>query len=171
MFELVTENRLELALTGLFLASAAMAGVVGISMRHLPPREITDDSWRDEMPWLRLAKPLLQRFAPLTDARMSVPARERLSTRLQSAGMVYAITPAELVVLRWVATVGAIVVTMFLAARYELWDTSYVVLLAGLVPLGYFYVDLWLVVSTIFRTFVFGTVALIGCYAETRVSA
>ena len=27
------------------------------------------------------------------------------------------------------------------------------------------------VVSTIFRTFVFGTVALISCYAETRVSA
>ena len=119
---------------------------------RLPPRQIRDESWRDDVPWLRTLRPILQRFAPVADKRLNVKQRTSLQNRIGAAGLNYVITPPELTVVRWLCAIGALLIVAFLAWRYQLWLSPYMPLLLLLPPLGYAYADIWLRDSAKVRT-------------------
>jgi len=148
MFDLMFDAGLSVTLELLVWVSAAAAACLGVAIAlildSLPAAVVTDDSWRDELPGLRPLKPLLRRFAPMIDARMTSKRRTRLRERLLAAGLGYALVPAELEVLRRLPVIGAVLMVLFLSWRYELWLTDYFFGLLALIPLGWFYVDLWL---------------------------
>lgn len=104
-----------------------------------------DDSWRDTPPvLLRAAKPLLKLLAPIVEANLDAKRRGRISERLAEGGLGYTLTAAELIIVRWLLTICSIAMIAWLAATYGLWTSTYLILLLGLVPLAFFYIDLWL---------------------------
>ena len=104
-----------------------------------------DDSWRDAPPTLlRLAKPLLRTLAPMVDANLDAKRRGKIGERLAEGGLSYTLTAAELIMVRWLLTGCALLGIAWLASTYRLWTTNYLVLLMGLVPLAFFYIDIWL---------------------------
>ncbi|MGI9236449.1 MAG: type II secretion system F family protein [Woeseiaceae bacterium] len=107
--------------------------------------EDIDDSWRDAPPpLLRLARPLLRSLAPLVDDNLESKRRARIAKRLTEGGLGYTLTAAELIMVRWLLTLTAFIGVAWLSSTYQLWTSSYLMLLAGLVPLAFFYVDIWL---------------------------
>jgi len=104
-----------------------------------------DDSWRDAPPTLLwLARPLLRVMAPLVDAHLETKRRRRITKRLIEGGLGYTLTAAELIVARWLLTIGTLSVVIWLVNLYRLWTSSYLLLLIGLVPLAFFYIEIWL---------------------------
>lgn len=104
-----------------------------------------DDSWRDAPPLLlRLARPLLRSLAPLVDANLDQKRRDRITDRLTEGGLGYTLTAAELIMVRWLLTLTALVGVAWLVNSYRLWTSNYLLLLVGLVPLAFFYIDIWL---------------------------
>ena len=45
---------------------------------------------------------------------------------------------------RWVLTLTALAGIAWVANLYRLWTSNYLLLLAGLIPLAFFYIDIWL---------------------------
>ena len=104
-----------------------------------------DDSWRDEAPLLlRLIRPLLRALAPLVDANLEKKRRAQIADRLTEGGLGYTLTAAELIIVRWIVTLGAVGTVGWLVNAYRLWTTSYLVALLALIPLAFFYIDIWL---------------------------
>lgn len=133
------------------LLSAALAGLaftlvplLWVSAARSYDRDL-DDSWRDAPPLLlRLARPLLRSLAPLVDANLDPKRRNRITDRLTKGGLGYTLTAAELIMVRWLLTLTALVAVGWLISVYQLWTSTYLMLLIGLVPLAFFYIDIWL---------------------------
>jgi len=131
--------------------SAALAGLalglvplIWISAARSYQKDF-DESWRDAPPpLLRLARPLLRSLAPLVDDNLEPKRRDRISRRLTEGGLGYTLTAAELIMVRWLLTLSAVIAVGWLSNAYRLWTSSYLVLLVGLVPLAFFYIDIWL---------------------------
>lgn len=129
------------AITGITLAAIPLAW--GRAASEFPPE--TDSSWRDDPPLLlTLVRPLVRFLAPMVDNDLDSERRHKLRESLAEGGLSYTLTPAELVVLRWLLTLVALAGVVWLALNYGLWGSSYFFLLVGLVPLGYCYIDIWL---------------------------
>ena len=104
-----------------------------------------DESWRDAAPaLLRLARPLLRSLAPMVDANLEQKRRQKITSRLTEGGLGYTLTAAELILIRWLLTLSALIGVAWLVNTYGLWTSSYLLLLIGLVPLAFFYIDIWL---------------------------
>ena len=136
---------------GGILASAALAGVtmalvplLWISAARGFDRAV-DDAWRDSPPLLlRLVQPLLRSLAPMVDANLDTRRRLKLTERLTAGGLGYTLTAAELIMARWLLTLVAALAVVWLVGVYGLWRSSYMLLLVQLVPLAFFYIDIWL---------------------------
>lgn len=104
-----------------------------------------DDSWRDEPPpLLRVIRPLLRTLAPLVDANLDADRRRKINERLAASGLGYTLTAAELIMVRWLLTLMAVFGVGWLVNAYGLWTSTYLALLVQLVPLAFFYIDIWL---------------------------
>jgi len=131
-----------------------IAALAGVALGVLPLLWIcaaqsykisVDDSWRDAPPLLlRLARPLLQFLAPLVDANLAPKRRSKLTERLTEGGLGYTLTAAELIMIRWLLTLATLGAVIWLTSAYRLWTSTYLVILVGLVPLSFFYIDIWL---------------------------
>ena len=80
----------------------------------------------------------------MVDADLNDERREKLRSKLIEGGLGYTLTAAELIVARWLLTLLAVAGVAWLVATYRLWTSSYLLLLIGLIPLAFFYVDIWL---------------------------
>lgn len=133
---------------------AMSAALAGLAMGILPLLWISaarsfnrddDDSWRDTPPLLlSIVRPLLRTLAPLVDANLDAKRRKKITERLTEGGLGYTLTAAELIMVRWLLTLTAIAGVAWTVNLYGLWTSNYLVLLAGLVPLAFFYIDIWL---------------------------
>jgi tight adherence protein C len=104
-----------------------------------------DEAWRDTPPtMLRLARPLLRSLAPMVEADLNSKRREKLTERLTEGGLGYTLTAAELIVVRWLLTLLSLGAVAWLVTVYRLWTSTYLLLLLGLIPLAFFYIDIWL---------------------------
>ena len=133
---------------------ALIAALAGVALGMLPLLWISaarsfrgdlDDSWRDTPPaLLKVARPLLRTMSPLVDANLDAKRRHKLTRRLTEGGLGYTLTAAELIMLRWLLTLTALGAIGWLASTYRLWTSSYLLILVGLLPLAFFYIDIWL---------------------------
>lgn len=104
-----------------------------------------DSAWRDELPApLRAARPLMRWYSSSVDSGLTLHKREILQTQLNAAGAGYLITPAEFIVIRRLACVIAMLITLYVVFVLEVRDALYLVLAGSLVPFGYMYPDIWL---------------------------
>lgn len=102
------------------------------------------EDWRDRPPMLfRLARPLVNLFVTRVERSMRVGQRDVLQTRLNAAGMSYAITPSEFITTRRVALAGGVLVLAYVNHFLDLTRTQ-LVFAALIMPLAYFYPDIWL---------------------------
>jgi len=125
------------------LCAALMLGTMGqLWMRR---GEGGKESWRDRPPMLfRVARPFVNVFVERVGQSMQSYQRELLQDKLAAAGMSYAVRAEEFVATR---RVGLIVGVLLIAYTYlvaEIHNPRILVPLALLVPLGYFYPDIWL---------------------------
>lgn len=137
-------------LIGLALAaSVVLIGVAVILVLGLPfvlsePAEADTKAWRDPAPPLfRMLLPLARVYAGL-QRRLPDELRARIGTRLNAAGLGYAITPEEFVIIRWLLTVIATGMAVFVYMTVGSFTLGWMTALAGLSILGYFYCDIWL---------------------------
>lgn len=129
------------ALAGLILA---MVPLLWVFASQSYGRDL-DDRWRDAPPLLiRLVRPLLRSLAPLVDANLDAKRRSKLSERLTEGGLGYTLTAAELIVTRWLLTLLAGVGVAWLLNAYGLWSSTYSIFLIQLIPIAFFYIDIWL---------------------------
>lgn len=104
-----------------------------------------DSAWRDELPTpLRAVRPLMRWYASSVDSGLTIHKREILQTQLNAAGAGYLITPAEFIVIRRLACVIAMLITLYVVFVLEVRNALYLVLAGSLVPFGYMYPDIWL---------------------------
>lgn len=130
----------------ILLAALCAALMLGIMGRLWTSRsEGGKESWRDRSPMLfRVARPFVNVFVERVGQSMQPYQRDVLQDKLGAAGMSYTIRPEELVATR---RVGLIVAVLLIAYTYfvaEIQSPRILVPLVLLVPLGYFYPDIWL---------------------------
>ncbi len=135
----------------LIIAAASIAAASASCIPLLIPRILpeashdVDESWRDQAPKLfRLSRWGLKRFTNYVDERMTSKKHESLTDRLNEAGLSYAITPAEVEVVRWLVATLAGLLAIYFVLTYSLYDIKFILPLLCLPPLGYFYLDIWL---------------------------
>lgn len=129
---------------------AGMACVMFVALPILirkvaPAVDARGDAWRDQLPlFLRVLHPLVKAYAYTVDSGLSSFKRDLVQDRLNAAGAGYLLTPAEFLVVRRVAFLLCLALALYVVFILDVQDTLYLILIACLVPLGYFYPDLWL---------------------------
>lgn len=112
-----------------------------------------DDNWRDTTGGLiKILRPLLRAYSHHIVAHISNEKTQRMSERLQSAGLVYALTAAEFIVLKRFSLIVAFLLSLCLVMVFDIRDYVLVInmLLIALL-LGYYYPDIWLRDKLIYR--------------------
>jgi len=105
---------------------------------------VGEEDWRDKPPALfRMTRPIVNLFVKQVDARMSPVKRSLLQDRLNSAGVSYAITPVEFATTRIVVLLIGILLFTYVYRIINL-STSQIMLVGLVIPLAYFYPDIWL---------------------------
>jgi len=112
-------------------------------VRTKPPADSME--WRDPPPLLfKIFKPLVRLFATDVRSMMKDSYYKSLHQKLSAAGQNYAILPHEFVTLKLLCTVvGAIVSVSVYKIDSELGPEAFI-FLASIVPVGFFYPDIWL---------------------------
>lgn len=123
------------------LASACAATGV-VELAHWPAREKVE-RWRDPAPRLfRLLLPTARKIALWLT--LSTEHQTRLQQRLETAGVGYAILPGELIALRVLTAVGAVLLTGGLLLSFSVAESHALALSSLTGALGAAYPDLWL---------------------------
>lgn len=146
-----------------FLASQLPAIIVGIAvavmlyavakvaMRPKGYLEI-DDEWRDPPPLMyRIFKPLVRMFCGEIRGLMGSESYTRIQKRLSAGGMNYALLPEEFITLKWISLVLGIALAFFVYSTNPVISTELLLVLALIIPVAYFYPDLWLHNKTLAR--------------------
>lgn len=102
------------------------------------------EDWRDKPPALfKITRPIVNLFVERIAKNMSPQQYDQLKARLDAGGVTYAISPEEFIATRRVSLVIATMLFVYFYRNLNL--ESYQVLLLGLIiPLGYYYPDIWL---------------------------
>jgi tight adherence protein C len=104
-----------------------------------------DQSWRDKSPLMfRLVRPIVNMFTAKVTESIDQHKLALLKDRLSSAGMNYAIRPEEFIVTKRVFLAIGIALFMYVYFMLELTSSTVITVVAVIVPLGYFYPDIWL---------------------------
>jgi tight adherence protein C len=120
----------------------AVFAILKLAMRT---RSKEPEDWRDPPPLIyKLFKPIVRLFSSDVKTIMSEKLYERTQIRLSSGGMNYAIMPEELVTLKIVCMVFMLIVSVFLFSSDTGFSAEVQLFLIALVPLGYYYPDIWL---------------------------
>ena len=125
------------------LCAGLMLAIIGqMWMRR---SEGGNESWRDRPPMLfRVARPFVNVFVDRVGESMQAYQREVLQDKLAAAGMSYAVRAEEFVATRRVGLIVGILLIAYTYLVAQIDNPRILVPLALLVPLGYFYPDIWL---------------------------
>lgn len=139
-------------MNGLFLLSMTMiglsvaGGVILVAWLFRQKENLQNEEWLDRPPWLfRLCRPFIRLFAHRVREQMLAkhPARyEWMQDRLAAAGLGYCIQPEEWQVLRRILLIVGLLISTAMFARGG--GLLFNVLAIGVVPLAYFYPDLFI---------------------------
>jgi len=107
--------------------------------------EAEDDSWRDKSPGIfRLVRPIVNLFANKVANSVEKRKLAHLKDRLGSAGLSYTIRPEEFIVTKRVFLAMGISLFMYVYFMLELVSPTVITIAALIMPLGFFYPDIWL---------------------------
>ncbi len=130
----------------IFLMSSAMGlGAYALINLVLRTRAKAKEDWRDPPPLIyKLFKPIVRLFA--SDMRSIMPDSlyRRINTRLSTGGMNYAILAEEFFTLKFVCLIAMCLLSYVLFTADTQWGAEIKLLLLSLIPLGFFYPDIWL---------------------------
>ena len=102
-----------------------------------------ETAWRDELPWfLGLLRPAMRWYAPAVESSLSTQRREVIQSLLNTAGAAYLISPAEFLIIRRVALVVGVAMSLCVVFVLRLEDPLYLAVAAAMTPLAYLYPDL-----------------------------
>lgn len=102
------------------------------------------EDWRDKPPVLfKLTRPFVNLFVERIAKSISPETSALIKAKLDAAGVTYAISPEEFIATRRVSVVIATLLFTYFYRSLDLANYQ-VALLALLIPLGYYYPDIWL---------------------------
>ncbi|CBL45134.1 type II secretion system protein [gamma proteobacterium HdN1] len=130
------------ALTAAFLTYSL---TVIIRNRRAATGLLGDESWRDPTPLIyRLFKPFIKLLAVEFSKLIKPAKRERISNRLSSGGLRYAILPEEFMAMKYICAVVAGGITVWSLLTMPDMKAEFKLLLYPLALVGFFYPDIWL---------------------------
>ncbi len=104
-----------------------------------------DQSWRDKSPLMfRMVRPIVNMFTVKVTESIDQHKLSILKDRLSSAGMSYAIRPEEFIVTKRVFLAIGLLMFFYVYFMLELTSSTVITVVAVIIPLGYFYPDIWL---------------------------
>lgn len=107
--------------------------------------QLEDQSWRDRPPVIfLLVRPIVHLFAQNVAKSVDPYKLQHLKDRLNSGGMAYAIRPEEFIVTKRVFLGFGIILFIYFYLMLNVEKVSVITMLSVMVPLGYFYPDIWL---------------------------
>lgn len=130
----------------LFAALAIALPVVGFGvLRMQQPAGVGSEEWRDPAPLMfRLVRPVVNLFAHHIATMVRSYYLEHMHGKLHAAGIGYAIRPEEFIVCRFVGMGFGVLLFVYCYSFTEIHSSFGLVLLAAVIPAGYFYPDIWL---------------------------
>lgn len=132
-------------LSVLLVSGALALGVYALIRLFLLTRPKEDEDWRDPPPLIyKLFKPVVRLFAKDVRDIMPEPTYQRIQTRLSSGGMNYAIMTEEFFTLKLICMVVGAFISYFLFTTNGSASLEVKLIIFGIVPLGFFYPDIWL---------------------------
>ena len=132
-------------LPSLLIGLSIALGVFSLTKLVVRTRPKESQEWRDPPPLIyKLFKPIVGLFSHDVHLLMSKTYYARLSNRLSAGGMNYAVMPHEFVTLKLVSMVVAFVVSVSLYNIDSDLGPEALVFLFMVVPVGFFYPDIWL---------------------------
>ncbi len=103
------------------------------------------ESWRDRPPlWFNMFLPFINMFNLIRTPDKTSPAYDLLSRRLKTSGFDYAIKPEELSASRWIALILGSSLVLLILKTLSPEKASYLLLTFMILPLTFFYPDIWL---------------------------
>jgi len=129
----------------LLMAIAMSLLVFGISQfAQLFPELKREEEWRDKPPFLiGLLKPVISIFVPRVVNKRSEIQIELMQNKLHTGGVGYALKAEEFIALRIVGAFIGLLIFLYVYVMMEP-STFYLLLCVGLIPLGFYYPDIWL---------------------------
>lgn len=129
----------------LLFSGAVALGCYAILRLVMRQRSKENEDWRDPPPLIyKLFKPVVRLFAGEVRSFMSDKQYEKSQIKLSTGGMNYAIMPEELVTLKFVCMISMLFLSYILFNSDTGFSMEVRLFLVALVPLGYFYPDIWL---------------------------
>jgi tight adherence protein C len=120
----------------------AMLAIVKIVLRS-KTREKED--WRDPPPLIyRIFKPIVRLFASDVREVMPVSMHQKIQTKLSSGGVNYAIMAEEFLLLKFLCMISMIIISYLMYTSSDAISTEFRIFLVALIPIGFFYPDIWL---------------------------
>jgi len=104
-----------------------------------------DESWRDKPPVMfKMVRPIVNLFTKRVTESIDQHKLAILKDRLGSAGMSYTIRPEEFIVTKRVFLALGIALFLYVYLLLELVNPTVITVVAIIVPIGFFYPDIWL---------------------------
>ncbi|MCU7853540.1 MAG: type II secretion system F family protein [Candidatus Thiodiazotropha sp. (ex Monitilora ramsayi)] len=108
-------------------------------------REKNNDEWRDRPPgFIRLLRPMVRLYTHRIEMTMDSHKRDMVLSRLTEAGYGYVLSPEEFVVMRRLGLLIAVFLVVYILFIIGITSSFAIVFSLVLVPLGFFYPDIWL---------------------------
>ncbi|MCU7830054.1 MAG: type II secretion system F family protein [Candidatus Thiodiazotropha sp. (ex Myrtea sp. 'scaly one' KF741663)] len=108
-------------------------------------REKNNDEWRDRPPgFIRLLRPMVRLYTHRIEMSMDSQKRDMVLGRLTEAGYGYVLSPEEFVVMRRLGLLIAVFLVVYILLIIGITSSFAIVFSLVLVPLGFFYPDIWL---------------------------
>ena len=129
----------------LLLSSSVGIGAYALVNLFIRTRAKSKEDWRDPPPLIyKLFKPIVRLFA--SDVRGAMPDSlySRINNRLSTGGMNYAILAEEFFTLKFVCLAFMCIISYFLFTMPTERGAEVKLLIIALIPLGFFYPDIWL---------------------------
>lgn len=107
--------------------------------------QLEDLSWRDKSPLMfKLVRPIVNLFTNKVTQSVEKRKLDQLKDRLGSAGMSYAVRPEEFIVTKRVFLALGIALFLYVYFLLKLVSPMVITFTAAVIPIGYFYPDIWL---------------------------
>jgi len=107
--------------------------------------EETDESWRDKSPMIfKMVRPIVNLFAHKISGTIDPRKLDILKERLSSAGMTYAVRPEEFIISKRVFLGFGIFIFLYIYFMLDLAVPTVIIMVGVILPLAYFYPDIWL---------------------------
>lgn len=135
-----------MALIPIVLMATALAMLFsGVVLLRMQRPAVEDETWRDRPPVLfRLLRPMINLFSHRVAEGMRSYSADLIRDRLYAAGVGYAIKAEEFVVCRRLGLAIGLILCAYTYAVVDLRSPWWSGFLFVMIPVGYFYPDIWL---------------------------